>query len=222
MKQFNTPILNWDYAHQNDWCCEHSLSQSPINIDTTLVQPMQDNGNLQLSYSRTVDAVFDTGSAIQGMATGTANINNRFFNLQQFHFHTHSEHTIDGQKTEAELHFVHEAQNGRLAVLGVFLVEGKHNSTLQTILDAINKNQAIHHVYLYDLLPKVSDYYHYLGSLTTPPLTENVEWYVFKETVEISAEQIHLLKSYHANNCRHTQPLNGRQVLFKSFNKNAK
>lgn len=221
MKHFDTPILDWDYAHQHDWCCEHALSQSPIDINTDTVKPMMDNGKLQLSYSRTVDVMFDTGSAIQGMATGTANINNRFFNLQQFHFHTHSEHTINGQSSEAELHFVHEAQNGRLAVLGVFLVEGAHNSTLQTLLDAINTNKPIYNVYLYDLLPKISDYYHYLGSLTTPPLTENVEWYVFKETVEISAKQIQELKTFHANNWRHTQPLNGRQVLYKSFQKNS-
>lgn len=219
MKHFEAPILDWNYATQQDWCCEHSLSQSPIDIETATLEPMMDTGKIQLTYSRTVDTVFDTGSAIQGIATGTANINNRFFNLQQFHFHTHSEHKVDGKTCDAELHFVHEAQNGRLAVLGVFLVEGRHNETLQTLLDAINTNQSIHNVYLYDLLPTISDYYHYLGSLTTPPLTENVEWYLFKETVEISHKQLQILKNYHANNCRHTQPLNGRKVLFKSFNK---
>ncbi|MNI75377.1 Carbonic anhydrase precursor [compost metagenome] len=63
------------------------------------------------------------------------------------------------------------------------------------------------------LIPPKLNYYHYLGSLTTPPLTENVEWYVLKDPVEISHEQLKEFYKYYDNNYRETQQLNGRQVF---------
>jgi diphthamide synthase (EF-2-diphthine--ammonia ligase) len=63
------------------------------------------------------------------------------------------------------------------------------------------------------LLPRKLGYYHYLGSLTTPPLTQNVEWYVLKQPVSLSAEQLATLRKHYPRNNRSIQPLNGRPVI---------
>lgn len=104
----------------------------------------------------------------------TTEINGREFALEQFHFHAQSEHTVNGKHFPMEAHFVHVASDGRYAVVGVFIKEGKANSSFGAVLDSVNT--AAEPVALADLVPADPDYFHYLGSLTT--LTENVEWYV--------------------------------------------
>ena len=45
---------------------------------------------------------------------------NKGYQFLQMHFHTPSEHTIDGEKFDAELHFVMNRTDSDFAVLGVF------------------------------------------------------------------------------------------------------
>lgn len=216
---FNITPINWSYDNKDKWVCPNHQSQSPININISETVPMSDQGSIALSYHKTIDAVIDTGVSIQGFAKGTAEINQRLFSLSQFHFHAHSEHTIENKHYPLELHFVHESQNGTLAVLAVLFHIEKTNPALTPLLLSIGKTKGPIPVNLYKLLPSSFDYYHYLGSLTTPPLTENVEWYIFKESVGISQNQLDHILNYHNHNYRPTQPLNGRQVLEKTFNR---
>ncbi|MNN26306.1 Carbonic anhydrase precursor [compost metagenome] len=150
---------------------------------------------------------------------GTAEINFRSYTVKQVHFHAKSEHTINGQHYPLEGHFVHKAQDGSTAVIGVMFKEGAENKSFQQILDAATADAAgevnvtIDSLDLSLLFPPKLNYYHYLGSLTTPPLTENVEWYVLKDPVEISHEQLNDFYKYYDNNNRETQQLNGRQVF---------
>ena len=56
------------------------------------------------------------------------------------------------------------------------------------------------------------NYYHYIGSLTTPPYTETVQWFVFKHIIEASPEQIKAISIIEGDNARHIQGLFGRSV----------
>jgi len=143
--------------------------------------------------------------------------------LTQFHFHTPSEHVIGERAFPAELHFVHIRPDGRIAVLGVLLKEGAENPAIQAILDNMpattNPPEPVHNadsgvaIDPKRLLPKhKSHFYTYAGSLTTPPCSEGVSWYVLAEPVEISAEQIAHLESFYNDNNRSPQNLNGRTV----------
>ena len=67
--------------------------------------------------------------------------------------------------------------------------------------------------YFAERLPKGKAYYHYLGSLTTPPLTENVEWYVLQEPVSLAPSQIDQFRARYAHNNRKLQELNGRAPI---------
>ncbi|WP_439443593.1 carbonic anhydrase [Listeria aquatica] len=205
-----------DYNDQKGWEFEAGDSQSPINIETAKTEQMKDEGKIELNYSKTVVDEVDNGHSIQVDDTGSAVIDGRKFDLEQFHFHAKSEHTVNNEHYPIEVHFVNQAQDGRLAVIAVFFKEGKDNAAFQTVLDNIKageKADVADEVNATQMIPANKTYYHYIGSLTTPPLSENVEWYVMKNPVEVSKAQIVAFNKYYDSNNRKIQPLNGRTVL---------
>ena len=95
-----------------------------------------------------------------------------------------------------EIHFVHKDESGKLAVLGVMIQEGRKNEVLATVWDRLPNEEGKKEVsekYLIDLqalLPQNQTSFHYDGSLTTPPCTEEVKWIVFEQPSEMSKKQI--------------------------------
>ncbi|EUJ43451.1 carbonic anhydrase [Listeria riparia] len=205
-----------DYHDQKSWQFEAGDTQSPINIETAKTTKMEDKGTIELNYNQKVTDEVDNGHSIQVDDGGTALINGRNFELNQFHFHAESEHTMNGKHYPIEAHFVNESQDSRLAVIAVFFKEGKANPAFETILSNIKKGEKTtvsEPINVAALLPTNKTYYHYLGSLTTPPLSENVEWYVMANPVEVSKEQIAEFNKYYDGNNRKVQPLHDRPVL---------
>lgn len=152
------------------------------------------------------------------------------FNLVQFHFHKASEHEVDGQLKPMELHLVHRHANGGLAVLGLLIEEGQENQTLNPFFEAIkNIGSGIgDHVELEEtidlegLIPDNMSGWFYNGSLTTPPASEGVNWFVFEDTLELSLEQIEAFEAFLQSidldhNNRPIEPLNGRQFNQLNF-----
>lgn len=204
-----------DYKHQKDWKFESGKMQSPININTKKVKHTdEDNDNqVTLSINPKVKAVEDNGHAIEVKTSGNATINGRHFTLEQFHIHTPSEHTINGKYYPAEIHFVTKASDGRIAVIAVFVETGKENKAIASIEKDLSNHNDDAISSIQQLLPMdMDDYYHYLGSLTTPPLTENVEWYVLAKPIQVSKAQLKTLESYHKGNNRKVQPINERII----------
>ena len=147
------------------------------------------------------------------------------FDLVQFHFHHDSEHAVNGQLQPMEMHLVHRHEEGGLAVVGVFIEEGQANEQLADFFTGLDEIEGLpapdgvefdHEIDLLDLLPDSTDGWFYNGSLTTPPATEGVNWFVFEEAIQASAEQIALFKEFldsielNPNN-RPVEPLNGRR-----------
>lgn len=213
-----SPADHFDYQHQSEWHAVHDAFQSPIDIRTADAVAVDEDepDAVQPHYGTLAGMVIDTGHALQvNVPGGDAKIRGRRFMLRQFHFHAHSEHAVDGKSFPAEVHLVHVAKDGRVAVIGVMLEEGAANPALGAVIKAARKGEA-HEVPALrpaDLLPESDAYYHYLGSLTTPPLTENVEWYVLKHPITASAEQLDALRGFYAENFRKRQPLEGRVVM---------
>ena len=203
-----------DYDNQKEWEFSSGKMQSPIDIKTTSAEKMSpDSGAVEVNYAKEIQKTENNGHSIQISDSGTAKINGRDFELTQFHFHAQSEHTIDGKHYPMEAHFVNTAQDGRIAVIGVFFEEGAENKGFQEVLDDVNNEETNPITDIDTMIPANKSYYHYLGSLTTPPLNENVEWYVMKNPVEVSAKQIESFKKLYAHNNRDTQPLNDRVIL---------
>ncbi len=104
------------------------------------------------------------------------------YNLAEIHFHAPSEHTIDGNQFELEAHLVHTNASGGKAVVGVLFEEGTTaNPFLVPILANLPPKTTPQGLTVdpRDLLPTRMDLYYYIGSLTTPPCSEPVSWYVF-------------------------------------------
>lgn len=212
-----SPADHFDYQHQAEWHAVHDAFQSPIDIRTAdaITADEGEPDALQPRYGAAKATVVDTGHALQvNVDGGDALIRGRHFTLRQFHFHAHSEHTIDGKSYPAEVHLVHVAKDGRVAVIGVMVASGVANPVLDVVLQAARKGEAHAAGFILpaNFLPSTGAYYHYLGSLTTPPLTENVEWYVLKQPITASPEQLDALRSFYADNFRERQPLDGRVV----------
>ena len=153
------------------------------------------------------------------------------YELIQFHFHHRSEHKIDNKDYPMELHLVHAqvANPAKLAVIGVMIKEGAENPDIKKFWEHLPKAAADHggsghagestHGHSLDplkLIPLMSNYFQYEGSLTTPPCTENVYWTVMQKPINFSAEQIKVFSTLFPKNNRNVQKAFNR--LIRSYN----
>lgn len=200
--------------------CKIGKNQSPIDINSkdtvkACLKP------IKFHYIADAKYVLNNGHTIKVVTAGESYIvvDGKKFYLKQFHFHAPSEHTVSGKYYPFEAHFVHIDKEGNIAVIGVLFKVGKENPELAKIWKDMpkrvgEKNVLTSKVNPYLLLPKNKDYYRYSGSLTTPPCSEGVRWFVFKEPVELSKEQLKKFKEIMGfPNNRPVQPINARKVL---------
>ena len=134
------------------------------------------------------------------------------------HIHVHAEHQVDGQLSPAEMHLVHRKEGGFLGVVGQLFRLGAASAVVQSLIDAYPEPGQSQHagftLNAADFVPEDKGYYHYQGSLTTPPCTEGVDWYVLRETKTISQEQVNRIAALHNGfNHRPIQASNGREVI---------
>jgi carbonic anhydrase len=147
-------------------------------------------------------------------------IRGKRYDLAQFHFHRDSEHAVGGRKSAMELHLVHVAHDGAIAVLGVLMETGRRHSALQTLWDAIPAEEGSSAApgTLFDptsLLPNLaSPYFTYGGSLTTDPFTVGLTWVVYRQSIGISRDQLHqYAEKFEEPNARELQPMAGRTLF---------
>jgi carbonic anhydrase len=213
------------------------LRQAPINIVTAGLKP-SGLPSITFRYKSTPLVVENLGRVVEvenetdnsGILVGLELADT--YQLVQFHFHTPSEHKIDGVADQMELHLVHQNALGELAVVGVLLKVD--NTKANPVFDEIFNNApylffhqtATNDTHLkinpVDMLPKTHTYYNYSGSLTTPPCSEGVRWYVLTQPAFVSSKAVAIyqgllsqspLNNYYPFNARPTQLLNDRPVL---------
>jgi carbonic anhydrase len=142
------------------------------------------------------------------------------YELVQFHFHTHSEHELDGHRFPLEQHFVHRGPQGQTLVVGLFLTGGGGGGTLQDeVLRARVEECGPTKEVTTDLraaLPHDLSTFRYDGSLTTAPYTEGVSWLVLRQHQAISDSAVAAFqKLFPQGNARALQPLNDRTVQYR-------
>lgn len=175
----------------------------------------------QLAYRYNVAdyKVENNGHTLQATPQGKAQtivINGKTYTLKQFHFHTPSEHTFKGKHFPMEAHFVHQAEDGTLAVIGSVFKPGKNNPALSALIAKklkAGESVDLKNLNIQALLPKDSKSFQLKGSLTTPPCSENVTWVVLKTPVQADAAQFKAMRDIiGGENNRPVQPLNDREV----------
>jgi len=201
-----------DYA-----LCKAGTRQSPIDIRNPVVSEIEP---IQFHYEDTPLKVLNNGHTIQvDVQPGSFILHGGTrYELVQFHFHTPSEERINGRVFDMVAHLVHKSAQGRLAVVAVLLTAGREQPMLQQIWSAMpgtpNRTRERMDVSINakQILPADPGFYSFMGSLTTPPCTEGVQWLVMKTPVEISREQIGHFAALYPMNARPLQPGNDRLV----------
>jgi carbonic anhydrase len=198
--------------------CKTGREQSPVNLgrgEPANLRP------LQIHYRASSLELVNNGHTVQvNVEPGSwLRFNNKEYELQQFHFHTPSEHEVYARELPLEIHFVHKSRDGELAVIGVLArFSYRPHMALNRIWEYLpmpageKSNAGGIHLNPISLLPMKRDYLTYQGSLTTPPCSEGVRWIVFREPVRISDSQVRKFTRAVGDNARPVQPLNGRTV----------
>lgn len=199
--------------------CEVGDMQSPVGITVTEKAHLK---SINFHYFPTPLKIINNGHTIQiNYGYGSIiTIGNKKYELVQFHFHTPSEHKIRGKSYDMEAHLVHKGEHGELAVVGVLIEEGKENAFINTIWrnfpNDVGKTHTMSDIKICasQLLPKnTTSYFTYTGSLTTPPCTEGVNWFILKEPIQASHYEVNKFVSLFKIDARPVQPLRGRVVM---------
>lgn len=209
----------WGTMSEKYKLCGTGENQAPIDVhgDYDVALPP-----IQFNYGGKAEKVTNNGHTVQvDISEGSSiAIEGKTFALKQFHFHTPSENTVNGEHFPLEAHFVHQIPGEpTYAVVAVMFEEGAANPVLEKVWSDMPE-KAEEHAELdgtldySSLLPKDQDYYRFNGSFTTPPCTEGVRWFVMKKPLSASKEQIEkFLHVMHHPNNRPVQDLGARLIL---------
>jgi len=197
--------------------CKLGHEQSPIDIQNAQEAALE---SIQFDYKAAPLKVLDNGHTIVvNYAAGSSiSVGGHKYELKQFHFHRPSEEKVNGKSFELVAHLVHADAEGKLAVVAVLFDKGAAQATVQSIWEHLPKEKKVETaaegvtVNAADLLPAAHGYYTFMGSLTTPPCSEGVTWFVLKTPAAVSAAQVEAFSKIYPLNARPTQPLGSRIV----------
>jgi carbonic anhydrase len=226
--QWKTP---WSYEGANGpehWgdldpeyaACNIGKEQSPIDIRNARKAQLP---AIRFEYKSGPLKIINNGyTAVRvNYAPGNGNflfVGDQRYELTQFHFHHPSEEYIRGKPYEMVAHLMHQSSDGKVAGVAVLLQAGRANAIVQQLWEHMPKTPGKEEVIAgvevspAGLLPRDTSYYTYMGSLTAPPCTEGVTWFVLKTPMDISAEEISAFAALYPHDVRPLQPLNGRVV----------
>lgn len=227
--QWKTP---WDYegtrgaGHWGDLdpeyaACKAGREQSPIDIrnakkaELPTIRFEDKSGPLKylINNGYTIRVNYHAPGSGDFLIVG-----DKRYQLTQFHFHRPSEEYIHGKPYDMVLHLMYEASDGKVAGVAVLLKSGRANATIQQLWEHMpataGKEKEVPGVEINPggLLPHDTAYYTYVGSLTAPPCTEDVVWFVLKTPMDISAAEINAFARLYPHDVRPIQPLNRRVV----------
>ena len=208
---------HWGDLKSEYAACKTGKHQSPIDIRGA---KQADLPPIEFSYGPSPFRIIDNGHTVQvNVDPGSfITVGGRKYGLVQFHFHHPAEERIRGQSYPMVAHLVHKDANEKLAVVAVLLKTGRDNPFIEALWKNLPADVDQEHapqgatVDLRQLLPADHGYYTFSGSLTTPPCSEDVTWFVLKKPVEISKPEEAAFATKYAHNARPVQPLHGRAV----------
>jgi len=217
--QGKTGALDWGKLDPAYRVCAQGHEQSPIDIRgarlNKALQPIEFHyiaGPVTLANDgNTIVAHVDPGSYI--VAGGVR------YELIEYSFHHPSESTVKGKLSDMEIHLLHRSADGKLAVVAIRLVEdiGNPNATLATLWAHLPRTagatqKVTEMVNAGGLLPADRGYWTYMGSLSTPPCTEGVRWFVFEQELGLSRDQLRAFEAIFRINTRGLQAPHGRRI----------
>ncbi|WEV54488.1 carbonic anhydrase family protein [Leuconostocaceae bacterium ESL0723] len=203
-----------DYRKQGEWgetATGNTEWQSPIALpDANELAPHQ-AGQLTVDFNTRIPLRM-TQPVIgpQFLGVGEITVNGTSWEFVRCHFHDGAEHLHNGVRYDLEVHFVAEHDNQT----AVFAAWGQVNPQAQPLgLASLFAGQRDADI-LNQLWPKATGFYHYEGSLTTPPLKGGVQWFVLEPVLTVAPSDLAVLHADFPHNYRDCQPLNGRVIEY--------
>ena len=216
-----TAPQSWGSLSPDYTLCSSGKNQSPINIDPDQVLDGTDKG-IKFNYGViTPDAIKNTGNGIKVRVKAGTNIviDKVTFELQGLSIHMPSENTVNSKHFPMEIQFFHENEKGEAAVVSLMYIPGKADRTLKKLIAQMPMNTGesnsleANTLRNYEKKKKLANYYHFSGSITTPPCTEGVHWFIMKQPLTLSENQHQAFKeAIKQNNNRPVQALNARMI----------
>jgi carbonic anhydrase len=208
---------NWDKIKPGYALCSTGKRQSPIDIRGGIKVDLEP---IRFDYRPTEFRITDNGHTVQVEVNegSSITIQGRTYPLVQFHFHRPAEERINGRPYDMVAHLVHKDYDNSLAVVAILIEKGSEHPVIQTLWNymplEVGMTSAPPYVVvdLSRLLPEKREYYTYMGSLTTPPCTENVLWMVMKQPIQVSQQQISIFSRLYPNNARPVQETHERLI----------
>jgi carbonic anhydrase len=214
-----TGPLGWGKLDPSYRACSDGHEQSPIDIRNAhldkALQPIEFHyiaGPVTVENNgHTIVVHVDPGSYI--VADGVR------YNLVEFEFRHPGEETVKGKFSDMSVHLVHRSTDGKMAIIAVRLLENQNfpNALLSTLWEHLpttagKSEKVTAPINPGGLLPADRGYWTYIGSLTTPPCTEGVRWFVFEQQVTLSRDQLRAFASIYKLNTREIQDPHGRRI----------
>jgi carbonic anhydrase len=211
--------LNWGKLDPAYQACSKGHEQSPIDIrNARLNKALQP---IEFHYIAGAVTLVNTGHTVEvdvkpGSYIVTGGVR---YDLVQFHFHHPGEAAVKGKLTDMEAHLVHKSADGKLAVVAVRLREDLDapNAVLAALWPHLPKtagatDKVTEMVNAGGLLPADRGYWTYEGSLTAPPCTEGVRWFIFEQELTVSRDQVRAFAALYKMNTRALQDPHGRHI----------
>jgi carbonic anhydrase len=215
---------HWGELDPKFAACKTGKLQSPIDIQDPRPADLHP---LRFDYKLSPLKIIDTGYTIRiNVEPGSSVIvDGKSYPLVQFHFHHPSEEEINGAKFDMVVHLVHQLPDAGTVVVAILLKSGNENALIRDLWSHLPKetNKEVEFkkivINAADFLPADQNYYTFGGSLTIPPCSKGVQWFVLKTPVELSASQIAKFARMYPDNARPIQPVNGRAIGESNFQK---
>jgi carbonic anhydrase len=221
---------HWGEIREEWRMCNNGGLQSPIDLINERVDIVSNLGRLSRDYHSSNSTLRNRGHDMVLRWVGGAghiNINGKRFQLQQAHWHSPSEHTLNGQRFDMEVHLVHESADGQNAVVAILYKTGRPDTFLKSIENNLGSLAESLDVEINlgvtnprDIKIGSRKYYRYIGSLTVPPCSQDVIWTIVRKIRTVTRKQVQLIRdAVHDDserNARPVQAINERRVeLFR-------
>jgi carbonic anhydrase len=202
--------------------CSTGHMQTPIDITNAEKVPIPPLPPLEFSYQPAeLDMVNDCNKyeiKVRFPENHWLKVARKPYRLSEIDFHEPGENAVDGKRPAMSLELIHLSPEATFLVIEVPVVVGKENPVIKALWEHIpdgGKEKTTEGVKInaMDLLPADHTFYRFPGSLTTPICNEGVQWYLMKNPIEMSEEQIAQYKKYYHGTARPLQPVNGRPVV---------
>lgn len=215
---------NWKTICSAFYQAETECLQSPIALDDDQANLTISQYALRFDYKRTLfeSSFFNHTVHLSPKTNEKVNFvtfNHKKYFLEDLHFHLPSEHEINQESFPLEFHLVHRSVKNELLVVGVTVLPSER--PMNTTLAAIDE-RALHPriagrgltvpIELSRLLPEKKQFYHYTGSLTTPPTSGPIEWIVFRHQTYMRQGLLQAFKRNVGKTNRPLQPRSGRPI----------